>query len=632
MINSNIKKTMFIKPFTRAVVITFVIGMSSLSQLPQASAQVYSPPMVVESSRHTFNLERSGRYTQTVEKITRITNEYGVDNYGRHIFETNPSKETLKIEDAYSITPEGKKIPLAKDWISKQHPKPDDDKTIDDTQKILVVFPQVSVGSRLFSRARLKYFKPTTRGEFGITYLLSPQGIWENLEVIFTAPKDLKLYTSAKGYEGGIIKTTRTHVTYRFTVQQTVAYKDEYESIDDIDFSPRLVISTFHDYLAIGADYHHAAQPKARGTPEIIQKVEKLTEGITDPRDKARVLYQWVSRNIRYIANTIDDGGIVPRSAGYVFRNRFGDCKDHVVLLETMLRIAGIESTAALINQGDSFVLQDGPAYRRPLNHVITYIPSMDLHLDSTARFAPFGQLYSEIFDKPTVLVALNKYGRTPKMNAADHRVTANVTMTMTPDGRIEGSSTTDWAGAPEIESRLNRFYAQNSSMESIVNGLLYRFNEIGRGDIQHTQPLEIDKPYKVDAQFQLEPIADLTRPGAFSIPVGLAPGRIGIMTILKPLAKRHFNFVCNSYTDEEHYRLNLPEGLTIVSLPRDVSYTDHHIRFESRYTQEGQSLIVKRILTVDYPTRVCKPEDHDQYVKAVQVLRMDQRAQVMFQ
>jgi hypothetical protein len=255
----------------------------------------------------------------------------------------------------------------------------------------------------------------------------------------------------------------------------------------------------------------------------------------------------------------------------------------------------------------------------------------MDLYLDSTARFAPFGQLYDEIYDKPTVLVALNKYGRTPKMNAVDHRVTANVIMTMASDGRIEGSSTTDWAGAPEIESRLNRFYAQNNSMESVVNGLLFRFNEIGRGDIQHTPPLEIDKPYKVDAQFQLEPIADLTRPGAFAIPVGVAPGRIGIMTVYKPLAKRQFNFVCNSYIDEENYRLNLPEGFKVTSLPRDINYADKNIRFESRYTQEGQSLIVKRILTVDYPTRVCTPEDHDQYVKAVQVLRMDQRAQVMF-
>jgi hypothetical protein len=611
---------------------SFVTLVSVLLIVPDAYSQSFIPPSINEFSRYVFKIERSGRYTQTLERITRITNEYGVDNYARHTFETNTSKEVLKIEGAYNLTPEGKKIPLARDWIRKQHPKPEDDRTIDDIQKTLLAFPHVTVGSRLYSRSHLRYFKPPTRGEFGITFSLSPQGIWENLEVVVTAPKELRLNTSARGFMGGIIKTTRNHITYRFSVRQTTAYKEEAESVDFSDHSPRLVISTFPDYIAVGAAYHRASYPKARATPEIIRQVDKLTSGFNDQRDKARALYEWVSRNIRYISNTIDDGGIVPRSANYIFRNRFGDCKDHVVLLETMLRVAGIESTGALINQGESFALPDGPAYRRPLNHVITYIPSMDLYLDSTARFAPFGQLYSEIYDKPTVLVALNRYGQTPKMKAQDHRVFANVSMTMTADGSIKGNSTTHWTGAPEIASRINRFYAQNSSMESTVNGLLYRFNEIGSGDIKHTPPLEIDKPYTVESQFELEPAVDLSRPGTFTVPVGLAPGRIAVMTIFKPLAKRYFNFVCDSYVDEENYRLNLPDGLKIISLPRDVSFRDENIQFESRYTLDEQTLVVRRVLTVDYANRVCTPEDHEKYVKAVQVLRMDQRAQVMFE
>ena len=611
---------------------SLLIGIFLFLSAQSAQSQNFLPPSVNEYSRYVYTIEHSGRFTQVLERVTRITSEYGADNYGRHTFETKTSKEVLRIEDAYNLTPEGKKISLARDWISKQHPNPDDDKTIDDTQKTLIAFPQVTVGSRLYSRTVLKYFKPSAHGQFGVTYSLSPQGIWENLEVIVKTPKDFKLYTNAKGFEGGVVKTTKTQTTYRFIARQNVAYKDEAESIDFYDYSPRLVISTFQDFLAIGADYHRVSRPKAHATPEIIKQVEQLTAGLTDQREKTRILYQWVSRNIRYIANTIGDGGIVPRSAAYIFRNRFGDCKDHVVLLETMLRVAGIESTGALINQGESFVLPEGPAHRRPLNHIVTYIPSLDLYLDSTARFAPFGQLYSEIYDKPTVLVALNRYGRTPKMNAADHRVTAQVNMTMAADGSIQGSSSTQWSGAPEISSRLNRFYAQNSSMESIVNNLLYRFNEIGSGDIKHTPPLEIDKPYTVDSTFELEPIADLTRPGAFSIPVGLAPGRIAVMTIYKPLAKRRFNFVCDSYIDEENYVLKLPNGVKVVSLPRDVSFQDQHIRFDSRYTQEGQTLIVRRILTVDYPSRICTPENHDEYLKAVQVLRMDQRSQVMFE
>jgi hypothetical protein len=228
--------------------------------------------------------------------------------------------------------------------------------------------------------------------------------------------------------------------------------------------------------------------------------------------------------------------------------------------------------------------------------------------------------------------VALNQYGHTPKTGGSKNRVFVIVDMTMSSDGSIGGKTSAEWVGTPEIDARSIRFHEQNSSMESVVNNLLYRFNEIGRGDIQSTPSLDIDKPYKVDAQFQLEPIADLTRPGAFSIPVGLAPGRIALLTILRPLSKRHFKYVCKSFTDQEHYRLNLPDGLKVISLPRDVSYVDNRIRFESQYSQEGQSIIVKRIFTMDYPTRVCTPDDHDQFVKAVQVLRMDQRAQVLFQ
>ena len=57
---------MHIKSFTQALVFAFVAGISTLLPLQQAHAEPYNPPMVVESSRHTFNLERSGRYTQTV--------------------------------------------------------------------------------------------------------------------------------------------------------------------------------------------------------------------------------------------------------------------------------------------------------------------------------------------------------------------------------------------------------------------------------------------------------------------------------------------------------------------------------------------------------------------------------------
>ena len=79
--------------------------------------------------------------------------------------------------------------------------------------------------------------------------------------------------------------------------------------------------------------YHANAAPKAAVTDRIRALALNLTTGLTGEREKARALYDWVSRNIRYVAVTLGSGGYVPHSADEVLANEYGDCKDHVVLL-----------------------------------------------------------------------------------------------------------------------------------------------------------------------------------------------------------------------------------------------------------------------------------------------------------
>jgi len=44
----------------------------------------------------------------------------------------------------------------------------------------------------------------------------------------------------------------------------------------------------------------------------------------------------------------------VPHDAQSILDNRYGDCKDHVVILEALLEAVGIDSSPALINSGPS--------------------------------------------------------------------------------------------------------------------------------------------------------------------------------------------------------------------------------------------------------------------------------------
>jgi hypothetical protein len=594
-------------------------------------AEPFEPPIAHEKIHRTIVIDERGRYKETVEHISRITNDYGADRLGRHNFDHKTSQETLKILSAHNRLPDGKILQLTPDWIKTSAEGKTDGRNFDDQKTTTVVFAQVVVGSRLYSKHVLNHFKPEKPGEFRITFSPSPHGIYEDVVNTVRAPKSLKLLINQRGFEGGIIAETKTHITYQYRIRQVVAHKFEDSSVESSDFAPFLVFTQAKDYLEIGRQYHRSAAPKVRVTAEIRKLANELTAQASTEEEKIKALYIWVSKNIRYISTTVNDGGFIPRDSAYILSRQFGDCKDHVVLLEALLRAIGIESTAALVNLGDAFEFREGPTGSGPVNHVITYIPSRDLYLDSTAQFVPFGNLDDQVIDKPTILVALNRYGRTPKMRAEDNTLLSETSMTLKPDGSIEGKNESALTGTMEINSRIFRFSELTEPMEKTVNDLLFRFNEIGSGQIRYTPPKNIDAAYTWGSDFKLDSITDLTRSGAFIIPVGVSPGYIASMTIYKPLDRREFPYVCDSISAEDRYTINLPEPIAISTMPIDVNYQTEHIQYRASYRLDGNLMKISRKLVVQYPSRKCSPAMHPEMLEAIRVVRADHRSPVVF-
>ena len=61
-----------------------------------------------------------------------------------------------------------------------------------------------------------------------------------------------------------------------------------------------------------------------------------------------------MAADIRYIAVYLNpNDGWVPHAADVVLRNGYGDCKDHVVLMQALLAARGISAEAAIIDWGN---------------------------------------------------------------------------------------------------------------------------------------------------------------------------------------------------------------------------------------------------------------------------------------
>ncbi len=115
----------------------------------------------------------------------------------------------------------------------------------------------------------------------------------------------------------------------------------------------------------------------------------KLLAGATNDREKLRRLYDYLN-GLRYLTTPLGAAAFRPQPVGDLIRNGYGDCKDKATALVALARFAGIEAERVLVNRGKD-VDPAFPCWQ--FNHMIAYIPSLDLWLDPTDGLTPFGDL-----------------------------------------------------------------------------------------------------------------------------------------------------------------------------------------------------------------------------------------------
>jgi len=197
------------------------------------------------------------------------------------------------------------------------------------------------------------------------------------------------------------------------------------------------------------------AAGKAAVTPRIQALADEITAGISDRRDQAHRIYDWVSKHIRYVAVFLGNGGYEPHEAIKILENGYGDCKDHVVLLEALLKAKGIASLPVLIDSGNRYRAPE-TATPAAFNHVISFLPEFDLYVDSTAGVAPFGILPVTEYGKRVALATEPGGSLTmlPLVVAEDDEEKLQTTAQLMADGTVSGKSTTGASGPFGIKLR----------------------------------------------------------------------------------------------------------------------------------------------------------------------------------
>lgn len=612
------------------IIFSILAGITAFAAIASESEKAYVPDYTYEKYHISYEVRADGSYESITEVQLKINTPQGIRHGGSETVEYISSQDEVLSIEAWTIQPDGTKVLVPESAIQTQDEQADDSASkFSDTKLKVIIFPNVQVGSRTYYKARVNHHSPTYVGHFQDSTTFPTNVIWADVKLSYNLPVSMKVYEDKQGLHGGLQRTDAKFNYYSYSYSTNAASPAQSGRVYVSDYADHLHISTFKDMVEVGRAYQDMAKPKAEVTDDIWHLATKLTYGLVDDREKVKKLYEWVASNIRYVSVSLGNGRLVPHAAHDVLKNQYGDCKDHTVLLEAMLDAVGISSSPALINLGSAYKLAKVGVIQ-PLNHVITYVPSLDLYLDSTDQFTPFGLLIFEDMDKPTVLTALGKMGRTPRMVAAEHVAKVDMTMKIDNQGVVHGASSVVYQGVPEIESRRTRFYTKSRSERQVVKDLLQRFNETGGGSMEYPEPERIDLPYWIRAKFFLNPVTNIPGRGAMMIPVGMGPGGIAWAGVDDPLEK-DFAHTCKSHTHEERYTIEFPENVAVDGLPEGTSFRDEMVHYSSSYTSIGRVVTVKRKLAIQHDGSVCGPDDNRRWRTFHKVLQKDLRSQIFY-
>lgn len=171
------------------------------------------------------------------------------------------------------------------------------------------------------------------------------------------------------------------------------------------------------------------------------QKVHQLTDGVTNVKEKIRILYKYMQQNTRYISIQLGIGGWQTFDANYVATKKYGDCKALSNYMYSLLKEAGIKSCYTLVKAGrnSNYLREDFPSNQ--FNHAILCVPLQKdtVWLECTSQTLPSGYLSSFTANRPVLIINENggKLVRTPNYTIAQNIQNRKSTGTISEDGQL---------------------------------------------------------------------------------------------------------------------------------------------------------------------------------------------------
>lgn len=589
--------------------------------LPLAAGQAYAqpasapPPVGTEGSapfeivKRDIDMEAAsdGRSWKVTEVHYRPLTSAGVEALQKFDLSFTQGYERLQVR-AYTLKKDGRRIDIPESSMLQGR----GNSTMpgfEDTMNLTVVFPSLEIGDQAVMITRNEQLVPWFPNVFADTQTFPRRVTVKEANYAFTSQgKDGDFHILAKGVQADAPLTAGGKTRHAWHYRNDTNRTPDPEAVVELADQPHVAITTLRNWSDMSALYKEVFKDRTEVTPEISKLAADLTAGEKDKRAQARKLYDWVASHIRYVNIVLGAGGFIPHKASDVLKNGYGDCKDHVMLLEALLAAKGIKSSPVLIRAAENtYKLPPAPS-PYVFNHLISYIPDFDLFVDSTAQYAPFGVLPESDAGKEVVIVSSGKATRTPAVIAANASLTAVSTVTVNADGSADTESRFTATGALAVAMR-----GMMAALQPDRDGDYFRaaLGPGSSGKFQRGQPEKLDDRFEFSARYHTGHIANMPGPGALPAAMAYKPFSFGTLAGQNLPPSRQDDYVCASGTYSEDVTVTLPASTAVTTMPQSKNVAVPGVVLDIKYDNPAPNVLTQHtVLKLDRPP-VCLAQDY---------------------
>jgi transglutaminase-like putative cysteine protease/tetratricopeptide (TPR) repeat protein len=616
----------------------------SLAQAPVPSKQKTANAEEAAVFERIFNhvrFENDGTEVSETEAVIRIQSQAGVEAFGQLVFGYSSATEKLEVEYVRVRKPDGRVVETPES--TAQDFAPDvlrEAPMYSDYRQRHISVAALEPGDTLEYRTVTRGVTPLAAGNFWYEYTF-PKGVavTENrLEIDIPKAREVKLKTPTRQPD---IQDTGDRRVYTWVVKDIRPERDKDKDEMDEATGPDVQLTTFTDWKQIAQWYAKLQGERMTVDDSVRKKADELTKGAETPTEKARRLYDFVARNVRYVSISLGVGRYQPHSASDVLQNGYGDCKDKHTLFSALLRAEGIQSYPVLIGS-DRKLDADVPSPAQ-FDHVITAARlgtgTALTWLDTTPEVTPFGLILYQLRNKQAVVASDDSEGglqRTPADSPIKTFAHFVLEGSFSEFGALDATLEFTAQGDRDWEMRGVFRRSSQADWKDIVKILSVRWGLPGDVDDVHIDPLEdTSKPFhlkyhlRVDQYFMVPSASVNFRP--------IPP--LGVPAVRTSEKSKDPLDIGPAGTMDYRVRLQFPSNYTVhtptaVKMSRD--YGDYSSTYSlSKDVLEGERKLVVKVNEVaaarraDYESfRNATQNDQDQLLSCTIVTPSGQGAQ----